>query len=135
MANQPSKDKECVMTSEFLLETLEHHFKTILARLSNEEKNTVIGLLRQIMASEDDHAIADTRNRLYNFCLGNRFLKELLLKAKATEAKPIVFRGKPIPKSTTAESKRIRLKANRLIDAIEKENYSPAEQKHENPNG
>lgn len=122
------------MTSEFLLETLEKHFKTILAKLGNEEKNTVIGLLRQIMAAEDENAIEDTKNRLYHFCLGNLFLKELLIKAKAAAAKPIVFRGKPIPKSTTEESKRIRLKANRLIDAIEKENLSPSEQKHEHSN-
>jgi hypothetical protein len=61
-------------------------------------------------------------------------LRAILLKAKAAEAKPVVFRGKPIPKSTTEESKRIRLKANRLIDAIEKENHSSSEQKHEKSN-
>lgn len=122
------------MTSEFLLETIENHFKAILGKLSNEERNKLADLVRRIAADDDENAIADARDRLYSFCLGNPFLKELLLKAKAAEAKPIVFRGKPIPKSMTKKSKRIRLQANRLIDAIEKANHSPAEMKNEKKN-
>ncbi len=122
------------MTPEFLLETLENQFTAIWGKLSNEERNKLTALVSQIVAAEDESAVEEAKNLLYNFCLGNPFLQELLLKAETGKAKPIVFRGKPIPKSTTEKSKRIRLKANRLIDAIEKENLSPAEQNNEKSN-
>jgi hypothetical protein len=122
------------MTPEFLLETIENHLKAIWGKLNNEGRNKLADLVRQLMAAEDESAVEEAKNLLYNFCLGNPFLQALLIKAEAGKAKPIVFRGKPIPKSTTEKSKRIRLKANRLIDAIEKENHSPAETKNEKSN-
>lgn len=122
------------MTHEFLLETLENQFKAILGKLSHEERNELTAFVSQIVAAEDESAVEEAKNLLYNFCLGNPFLQALLLKAEAGKAKPMVFRGKPIPKSTTEKSKRIRLKANRLIDAIDKENHSPAETKNEKSN-
>jgi hypothetical protein len=122
------------MTSEFLLETIELHFEEILGKLSHAERNKLTDSLRQLLAAEDESIVEEAKNLLYDFCLGNPFLKALLLKAEAGKVKPIVFRGKPIPKSTTEKTKRIRLKANRLIDAIEKENHAPPEQKNENSN-
>jgi hypothetical protein len=122
------------MTPEFLLETLENQLKAVFEKLSTAERNKLAAFVSQIMAAEDENAITNARDRLYLFCLGNPFLRELLLKAEAGKAKPIVFRGKPIPKSTTEKSKRIRLKANRLIDAIEKENHSPAGKNDEKSN-
>jgi len=122
------------MTSEFLLETIENHFKEILGKLGHEERDKLTDLLRQLMAVEDESIFEEAKNLLYNFCLGNSFLQALLLKAEAGKTKSVVFRGKPIPQSTTEKSKRIRLKANRLIDAIEKENHSPAETKNEKSN-
>ena len=122
------------MTPEFLLETLENQFKAILRKLRSEERNRLTDLLRQLTVAEDESTVAAAKNLLYNFCLGNAFLKEILLKAEAGKVRPIVFRGKPIPKSTTDIAKRIRLKANRLIDAIEKENHSQSEKKNEKSN-
>jgi hypothetical protein len=122
------------MTSEFLLESLENHSNMILEKLSNAERNKLTELVRQIMAAADENAIEDAKGFLYHFCLGNPFLKEAILKAEAAQVKPVVFRGKPIPKSLTEKSKRIRLRANRLIDAIEKTNHSPSELKHEKSN-
>lgn len=122
------------MTAEFLLETLENHFKATEGKLSSEEESKFIDLLRRMAAADHENAIEEAKSHLYDFCLKNPFLKEILLKAEASLATPVVFRGKPNPKSMTKESKRVRLKANRLIDAIEKADHSQSEKKNERSN-
>lgn len=119
------------MSPGILLGVLEKHIKTILGELENEDKNRLTDLLRKIMVAEREYALQDAKNFLYEFCLGNPFLRKTILEAEARKQRPIVFRGKPIPKSMTKETKRIRLQANRLIDAIEQSDNTEVESKNE----
>ena len=107
------------MTSQTILETLENDIETISTTLDSGEKDQFVALLSKVAGIEEDKAIEDAVDDLFNFCLKVLFLREILTKADMAEGYIAFQRGKPDPKALSEKEKQVRLIANRLIKALQ----------------
>lgn len=126
MIERQNKQRE----TRLLLVSLEKNIDAIINRLASDKKRQLLDLLRKVKAAANKSDFEKISDSLCSFCLSHSFLREALLEAEAREKKPIVFRGKPIPKSMTQEINRMRLMTNRLIDAIENADSTRSEIKN-----
>jgi hypothetical protein len=107
------------MTSQTILETLENNIETISTTLNPDEKDQFIGLLSNVAGTEEDKAVEDAVDDLFNFCLKVPFLKGILTKADTAGGHIAFQRGKPDPKALSEKEKQVRLITNRLIKALQ----------------
>lgn len=114
----PREDQ--TLTIENLLEILTSNLNLVAIKLSKNEKTKLLDLLKTMKTVEYERDTINPKQTLYDFCMNNSSLKEILRNAPAHIENSFVFRGTPNPKPTSEETKAILLLANRLIDAIEK---------------
>lgn len=107
------------MTSQTILETLENNLETISTTLNPDEKDQFIGLLSKVTEAEEDQAVEDAVDDLFDFCLEVPYLKGILMKADTAGGHIAFQRGKPDPKVLSEKEKQVRLIANRLIKALQ----------------
>jgi hypothetical protein len=107
------------MKTETLLETIEKHIEETLEILDSRKQSKLVALLDELVAAGDETTLHSARKNLFAFCRELPYLYTLL--DTGTEKRPVVFRGKPQPKPMNEQAKKIRLLANRIVDAIEKQ--------------
>jgi hypothetical protein len=107
------------MTSQTILETLENDIETISTTLNPDEKDQFVAFLFKVAGTEEDKAVEDAVDDLFNFCLKVPFLREILTKADAAEGYIAFQKGIPKPKVLSEKEKQVRLIANRLIKALQ----------------
>lgn len=107
------------MTGETLLRILDENINSVLDVLNNEDKIQLKEYINDLMAAEDDEdddAVEDATDELFDFCLDYPELKDMLMENDLDDETS--DRGKPIIGSVAKREKPIRLLANRIIDAI-----------------
>lgn len=107
------------MKTEILLETIEKHIEETLEILDSGKQSRLVALLDGLVAADDEASLHSARKNLFDFCRELPYLNTPL--DASTEEPPVVFRGKPQPKPINEQTKKIRLLANRIVDAIEKQ--------------
>lgn len=118
------------MKTETLLEAIEKQIEIISEKLGGEQRTNFVTLLDELATAENKAEMNHAKDNLIAFCSKNSALNTVL--ETTSEERPVVFRGKPQPKPLTEEARKIRLLANRIIDAIEKKAPSNLKKSNEN---